>query len=213
MKKAILLKKITSGALAAALMLSLVSCSSDNDNEEEDETTTTVETTEETSDETSEETTTVETTTEETTTAEETTVAETSEETAITTVDDPDTAEYTDPEVRNRARWYLDNGYDLEYMGHDDAESWWGQGTNIEEGFAAAEPGDNIFTIDYVMKFPDHESADAFLNQLDGSDFGTMVRTDNADGSCTFELSDGAWTGTLSANNVLEMVCHPEAVS
>ena len=204
MKKAIDLKKLTAFILAAALMVSVVSCSSDNDSDEEEEETTTVETTEEettTTEETSEETTTSETTTEETT-------VETTVETTL--IDDPQIDDYSDPEVRYWASWYISNGYDIEYMDHEAGESWWGEGTNMVEGFGAADAGDNLFTIDYVMKFPDYESADAFLNELDESDFGDLERTENGDGSCTFEIEGGLWTGSLSTNNVVVLVCHED---
>ena len=212
MKKAIDLKKLTAFILAAALMVSVVSCSSDNDSDEEEEETTTVETTEEettTTEETSEETTTSETTTEATT---ETTTEETTVETTVETtlIDDPQIDDYSDPEVRYWASWYISNGYDIEYMDHEAGESWWGEGTNMVEGFGAADAGDNLFTIDYVMKFPDYESADAFLNELDESDFGDLERTENGDGSCTFEIEGGLWTGSLSTNNVVVLVCHED---
>lgn len=216
MKKNIFLNKLTATLLAAALTVSMASCSSDNNENEETETTTTVEettaeetTATETSEETSEETTTAEETTE--APAEETTDA-TAEETVITTQDDPDTAMYTDPEVRNRARWYIDNGYYVEYMDHDNGESWWGEGTNLVEGFGAAEDDDSFLTIDYVMKFPDYETANAFLDRLDGSDFGNVVRTEHGDGSCDIEVGGGVFTGYLSTNYVIELVFHPEAV-
>jgi len=210
MKKAIDLKKLTAFVLAAALMVSVVSCSSDNDNDnDEEEETTTVETTEEetttTTAETSEETTTTEATTEETT--EETTVETTVETTLI---DDPQIDDYNDPEVKYWASWYLSNGYEIEYMDYEAGESWWGEGTNMVEGFAAGTSNDSIFSLDYVMKFPDYESADAFLNELDGSDFGDLERSENGDGSCTFEIEGGLWTGTLSTNNVIVFVCHED---
>ena len=210
MKKAIELKKLAALVLAASLMVSVAACSSDSDNsdEEEETTTTTVETTTEettTSEETSEETTTTEETTEET--SEETTT-ETSEETTL--IDDPEVEMYNDPEVRSWASWYISNGYDIEYMDFEAGESWWGEGTNMVEGFAAAEGGDNLFTLDYVMKFPDHETADAFLNELDGSDFGTVTRTEHGDGSCEFEVEGGMWYGSLSVNNVIVFVCNED---
>lgn len=210
MKKAIEIKKLAASVLAASLMMSVAACSSDSDSsdEEEETTTTTVETTTEetaTSEETSEETTTTEETTEET--SEETTV-ETSEETTL--IDDPEVEMYNDPEVRSWASWYISNGYDIEYMDFDAGESWWGEGTNMVEGFAAAEGGDNLFTLDYVMKFPDHETADAFLNELDGSDFGTVTRSENGDGSCSFEVEGGMWYGSLSTNNVIVFVCNED---
>ena len=214
MKKTIIVKRLTAAVLAATLMVSVASCSSDS---EEEETTATEETTAEettSAEESSEETTTTEETTEEMTeeTTEETTevtAAETSE-TTFAIIDDPEVNVYTDDEVRMWASWYINNGYDIEYMDHDGAESWWGDGTNIVEGFAAAEAGDNLFTLDYVMKFPDYESADAFLNELDGSDFGDVVRTENGDGSCTFEVEGGMWSGSLSTNNVIVFVCNEE---
>lgn len=214
MKKNLLTKKITALILAGTLLVSVASCSSNNENDEEEETTTT--TTEETTteEETSEETTTTEETTEETTegSTEETTEETSEETTSAVPADDPETAEYSDPEVRSWARWYLDNGYDIEYMDHDAGESWWGQGTNIVEGFAGAAPGANLFTLDYVMKFPDHDTAIAFLDELDGSDFGTVERTENGDGSCTFVVEDGYYTGSLSTTNVIVMQFHPEAL-
>ncbi len=213
MKKAIIIKRLTAMLLAASIMVSVVSCSSENDNEEEEETATT--TTEETTtaEETtaSEETTTAESTAEETT--EETTVettAETTSETTFAIIDDPEVNVYTDDEVKMWASWYISNGYDIEYMDFEAGESWWGEGTNMVEGFAAAEGGDNLFTLDYVMKFPDHETADAFLNELDGSDFGTVTRSENGDGSCSFEVEGGMWYGSLSTNNVIVFVCNEE---
>ena len=213
MKKAIIIKRLTAMLLAASIMVSVVSCSSENDNEEEEETATT--TTEETTtaEETtaSEETTTAESTAEETT--EETTVettAETTSETTFAIIDDPEVNVYTDDEVKMWASWYISNGYDIEYMDFEAGESWWGEGTNMIEGFAAAEGGDNLFTLDYVMKFPDHETADAFLNELDGSDFGTVTRSENGDGSCSFEVEGGMWYGSLSTNNVIVFVCNED---
>lgn len=213
MKKAIIIKRLTAMLLAASIMVSVVSCSSENDNEEEEETATT--TTEETTtaEETtvSEETTTAESTAEETT--EETTVettAETTSETTFAIIDDPEVNVYTDDEVKMWASWYISNGYDIEYMDFEAGESWWGEGTNMVEGFAAAEGGDNLFTLDYVMKFPDHETADAFLNELDGSDFGTVTRLENGDGSCSFEVEGGMWYGSLSTNNVIVFVCNED---
>ena len=195
MKKNKLTKKITALLLAASLMISVAACSSNNNSDdEEEEETTTVETTTETTTTTTEETTTEETTAEETTT---------------TLIDDPALADYSDDEVRSWASWYISNGYDIEYMDFEAGESWWGNGTNIVEGFAAAGPGANIFTLDYVMKFPDYVAADAFLNELDGSDFGTVVRSENGDGTCTFEIAGGIYTGSLSANNVVEMLHCP----
>ena len=213
MKKAIIIKRLTAMLLAASIMVSVVSCSSENDNEEEEETATT--TTEETTtaEETTatEETTTAESTAEETT--EETTVettAETTSETTFAIIDDPEVNVYTDDEVKMWASWYISNGYDIEYMDFEAGESWWGEGTNMVEGFAAAEGGDNLFTLDYVMKFPDHETADAFLNELDGSDFGTLTRSENGDGSCSFEVEGGMWYGSLSTNNVIVFVCNED---
>ncbi|MCR5529991.1 MAG: hypothetical protein K6F49_12325 [Saccharofermentans sp.] len=203
MKKTIIVKRLTAAVLAATLMVSVASCSSDSEEEETTTTTTTA------SEETSEETTTTEETTEETS---EETSSESSEETSSeeTVIDDPEVAMYNDPEVRSWASWYINNGYDIEYMDHEAGESFWGEGTNMVEGFGAAEPGDNLFTIDYVMKFPDYESADAFLNELDGSDFGDVVRTENGDGSCTFEVEGGMWYGSLSTNNVIVFVCNED---
>ena len=222
MKKKILLKRLFACVLAASLMASVAACSSDRDTGRDEEEETAVETSEETtteeetSEESTEETTeeTSEETTEETTeeTSEETTEAaseETSEETT-TEVIDPAVAMYNDPEVREWALRYINDGYEIDYMDHDAGESWWGPGTNMVEGFAAGETGDNIFILDYVMKFPDYETADAFLTELDDSGFGNVVRTENGDGSCTFVIDDGMWTGSLSTNNVIVLVCNED---
>lgn len=216
MKRATLLKRFGAGLIATALMTSFAACSSDSDKDsDKEEETTVVETTAE---ETTEESVAEETSLEETTTVEETTV-ETSEETTTTeatteetteatttVIDDPAVAMYSDPEVKEWALKYINNGFHVEYMDHDGGESFWGTGTNMVEGFGAGDDGDSLFTLDYVMKFPDHETADAFLTELDGSAFGHVERTDNGDGSCTFEIEGGMWTGSVSVNNVLVLI-------
>ena len=202
MKKAFTTKKITAFVLASVLLMSVASCSTGNGKNEGKETTeaeTTVETKSE-AEESSEE------MTSEITTSEETTTVETTTE-AATEAADPDTDMYNDREVRDWARWYLDHGYYIEYMNHDDAESYWGKGTNVDEGFAAGTDGDNLFTLDYVMKFADYEAAENFITELEENGWGPVERTYNGDGTHSYTLGDGIWEATLSANNVLRFVC------
>jgi len=199
MKKAIAIKRLTAVILATALMGSVVSCSSNSsiDNDEE-ETTTTVETTTEettTAEETSEETTTTEATTEEST--EETTV-ETTEETTL--IDDPVIDEFEDPEVRYWASWYISNGYMVQAIGEGSTLD---PGTGMVEGFAAILEGDNMFVFDFVFKFGDRESVDAFIDKIDGgATYGPVEMTDDYN----FTFAEGHGVGTISENNVVVMV-------
>ena len=203
MKKAIATKRLVAAILATALMVSVVSCSSgsNNDNDEE-ETTTTVETTTEettTAEETSEETTASETTTEVTTeeTTEETTV-ETTEETTL--VDDPVIDEFEDPEVRYWASWYISNGYTVRAIGEG---STFVPEVGMVEGFAAIQEGDIMYTFDFVFKFEDRESVDAFIDEIDGgSDFSPVERIDDNN----FTFAEGHGVGTVSENNVVVLV-------
>lgn len=201
MKKTFSMKKITAFVLAAVLLMSVASCSTGNGKDDTKETTE-AETVLETNNETEESS---EETASETMTSEETVTVETTTEAATEAVD-PDTDMYTDLEVRDWARWYLDNGYHVEYMNHDDAESYWGKGTNVVEGFAAGTDNDNLFTLDYVMKFEDYESAENFITELEENGWGPVERTDNG-GSHNYTLGGGIWEATLSANNVLRFVC------
>ncbi len=199
MKKSLISQKITTVILASALVMGVVSCSSGKSDKSDETTavrTTEAETvTEETSEETSEETT-VETT-EETTT-------ETTEESDVAT-GDPEIDQFEDPEVRKWAKYYLDEGYKIREIGD---ESFFGPHSDMIEGFAAGTDDDNILTLDFVMKFPDYESADTYLDRVDEGKRGPVVRTDNGDGSYDIDIHDGVWTGTLSANNVLRLVCN-----
>lgn len=204
MKKNLLAKKFTAAVIAASLVTSVASCSSNGKKEETTaaETTTEAETEETTTAESSEETTTesvAETTTE---TTEETT-AETSDE-SNSASGNPEVDEYTDPEVRKWAQWYLDEGYMIRTIGD---ESFFGPHSDMVEGFAAGTEDDNILTLDFVMKFPDYDSVDAYLNRVDEGKRGPVVRTANGDGSYEIDIFNGIWTGTLSANNVLRLVC------
>ena len=180
MKKSLISQKITAVILASALVMGVVSCSSGKSGKSDE--TTAAETTEaETVTEESSEDTAEDTTVE--TTTEETTT-ETSEESDVAT-GDPEIDQFEDPEVRKWAKYYLD-----------------------EEGFAAGTEDDNILTLDFVMKFPDYESVDAYLNRVNEGKRGPVVRTANGDGSYDIDIYDGVWTGTLSANNVLRLVCN-----
>ena len=204
MKKNLLAKTFTAAVIAASLVASAASCSSNGKKEETTaaETTTEAETEETTTAESSEETTTesvAETTTE---TTEETT-AETSDE-SNSASENPEVDEYTDPEVRKWAQWYLDEGYMIRTIGD---ESFFGPHSDMVEGFAAGTEDDNILTLDFVMKFPDYDSVDAYLNRVDEGKRGPVVRTANGDGSYEIDIFNGIWTGTLSANNVLRLVC------
>ena len=204
MKKNLLAKKFTAAVIAASLVTGIASCSSNGKKEETTaaETTTEAETEETTTAESSEETTTesvAETTTE---TTEETT-AETSDE-SNSAGENPEVDEYTDPEVRKWAQWYLDEGYMIRTIGD---ESFFGPHSDMVEGFAAGTEDDNILTLDFVMKFPDYDSVDAYLNRVNEGKRGPVVRTANGDGSYEIDIFNGIWTGTLSANNVLRLVC------
>lgn len=204
MKKNLLAKKFTAAVIAASLVTSVASCSSNGKKEETTaaETTTEAETEETTTAESSEETTTesvAETTTE---TTEETT-AETSDE-SNSAGENPEVDEYSDPEVRKWAQWYLDEGYMIRTIGD---ESFFGPHSDMVEGFAAGTEDDNILTLDFVMKFPDYDSVDAYLNRVNEGKRGPVVRTANGDGSYEIDIFNGIWTGTLSANNVLRLVC------
>ena len=204
MKKNLLAKKFTAAVIAASLVTSAASCSSNGKKEETTaaETTTEAATEETTTAESSEETTTesvAETTTE---TTEETT-AETSDE-SNSASGNPEVDEYTDPEVRKWAQWYLDEGYMIRTIGD---ESFFGPHSDMVEGFAAGTEDDNILTLDFVMKFPDYDSVDAYLNRVNEGKRGPVVRTANGDGSYEIDIFNGIWTGTLSANNVLRLVC------
>ena len=204
MKKNLLAKKFTAAVIAASLVTSVASCSSNGKKEETTaaETTTEAETEETTTAESSEETTTesvAETTTE---TTEETT-AETSDE-SNSAGENPEVDEYSDPEVRKWAQWYLDEGYMIRTIGD---ESFFGPHSDMVEGFAAGTEDDNILTLDFVMKFPDYDSVDAYLNRVNEGKRGPVVRTANGDGSYEIDIFNGIWTGTLSANNVLRLIC------
>lgn len=204
MKKNLLAKKFTAAVIAASLVTSVASCSSNGKKEETTaaETTTEAETEETTTAESSEETTTesvAETTTE---TTEETT-AETSDE-SNSAGENPEVDEYSDPEVRKWAQWYLDEGYMIRTIGD---ESFFGPHSDMVEGFAAGTEDDNILTLDFVMKFPDYDSVDAYLNRVNEGKRGPVVRTANGDGSYEIDIFNGIWTGTLSTNNVLRLVC------
>lgn len=118
---------------------------------------------------------------------------------------DPDVAMFQDEEVRRIAKMYLDQGYELEPMDQEANDSWWGEGHKIVEAFAAAKKGDTLFNLDYCMKFANMEDANAFLDMLNGTDFGTLTKVENGDGSCTFDF-DGVATGTLSTGAVITMV-------
>lgn len=200
MKKSLISQKITAVILASALVMGVVSCSSGKSGKSDETTaaeTTEAETvTEESSEDTAEDTT-VETTTEETTT-------ETSEESDVAT-GDPEIDQFEDPEVRKWAKYYLDEGYKIREIGD---ESFFGPHSDMVEGFAAGTEDDNILTLDFVMKFPDYESVDAYLNRVNEGKRGPVVRTANGDGSYDIDIYDGVWTGTLSANNVLRLVCN-----
>ena len=204
MKKNLLAKKFTAAVIAASLVTGIASCSSNGKKEKTTaaETTTEAATEETTTAESSEETTTesvAETTTE---TTEETT-AETSDE-SNSASGNPEVDEYTDPEVRKWAQWYLDEGYMIRTIGD---ESFFGPHSDMVEGFAAGTEDDNILTLDFVMKFPDYDSVDAYLNRVNEGKRGPVVRTANGDGSYEIDIFNGIWTGTLSANNVLRLVC------
>lgn len=205
MKKNLLAKKFTAAVIAASLVTGIASCSSNGKKEETTaaETTTEAKTEETTTAESSEETTTesvAETTTTETT---EETTAETSDE-SNSAGENPEVDEYSDPEVRKWAQWYLDEGYMIRTIGD---ESFFGPHSDMVEGFAAGTEDDNILTLDFVMKFPDYDSVDAYLNRVNEGKRGPVVRTDNGDGSYEIDIFNGIWTGTLSANNVLRLVC------
>lgn len=206
-------KKITAIILAAAMLVSVASCSSsggknDDDRTKPDETTAEAKTSagdsEETVAESIEETT---TTAEETT--EETTTATTTEETT-TIIDDPDVAMYYDPDVRAWAKWYLDQGYYVEYMSYEDSEGFWGKGTNCIEGFAAGTDDDNLLTLDYVMKFKDRESAEAFITTLEENGWDPIESYPQGDGSCNYSIAGGIWSATLSSTDVLRIVFEGE---
>ena len=196
MKKNLLAKKFTAAVIAASLVASAASCSSNGKKEE----TTAAETTTEAA---TEETTTAESSEETTTETTEETTAETSDE-SNSASGNPEVDEYTDPEVRKWAQWYLDEGYMIRTIGD---ESFFGPHSDMVEGFAAGTEDDNILTLDFVMKFPDYDSVDAYLNRVDEGKRGPVVRTDNGDGSYEIDIFNGIWTGTLSANNVLRLVC------
>ena len=204
MKKNLLAKKFTAAVIAASLVASVASCSSNGKKEETTaaETTTEAETEETTTAESSEETTT-ESITETTTETTEETTSETSDE-SNSAGGNPEVDEYTDPEVRKWAQWYLDEGYMIRTIGD---ESFFGPHSDMVEGFAAGTEDDNILTLDFVMKFPDYDSVDAYLNRVDEGKRGPVVRTANGDGSYEIDIFNGVWTGTLSANNVLRLVC------
>jgi hypothetical protein len=183
--------------------MSVASCSSNSAGERE--TTTTAATTEETTatseEETSEETT--EETSEETTTIEETTEETTSETTVETTwettlVDDPVIDEFTDPEVRYRASLYISDGYRVEAIGENSSLA----ADGMTEGFAAIAEGDTPFTSDYVFKFPDRETLDAFLADFDGGSFGPVEWMNDYN----FSFAEGRGLGTRMDNNVLILV-------
>lgn len=202
MKRSLFTKRIISLAVIASLILSAASCSSDNGGERETttaETTTTSaettaeETSSETSEETSEETTTIEVTTEETTSE---TAVETTWETTL--VDDPVIDEFTDPEVRYRASLYISDGYRVEAIGENSSFA----ADGMTEGFAAIAEGDTPFTSDYVFKFPDRETLDAFLADFDGGNFGPIEWMNDYN----FSFAEGRGLGTRMDNNVLILV-------
>ena len=198
MKRTLFNKRLAALLIISALMLSSASCSSDNEGAREttttDATTTEATTTvEETSEETSEETTTIEETTEETTS--ETTV-ETIWETTL--VDDPVIDEFTDPEVRYRASLYISDGYRVEAIGENSSFA----ADGMTEGFAAIAEGDTPFTSDYVFKFPDRETLDAFLADFDGGNFGPVEWMNDYN----FSFAEGRGLGTRMDNNVLILV-------
>ena len=205
-------KKVLAIALAAAVLVSAASCSSSDGKEDRsdsdvttaEEKTSAEETEEETVAESSEDTTTA--TTEQTT--EETTTTTTEETTTV--IDDPDVAMYNDPDVRAWAKWYLDNGYFVEYMSYEDSEGYWGKGTNCIEGFAAGTDNDNLLTLDYVMKFSDSESVDAFITTLDENGWAPIEKYPQGDGSCNYSIAGGIWTATVSSSNVLRIVCEEQ---
>lgn len=197
-------KRIIALVLSCVLVMSVASCSSNSEGERE--TTTTAATTEETTatseEETSEETS-EETTAEETTTIEETTEETTSETTVETTwettlVDDPVIDEFTDPEVRYRASLYISDGYRVEAIGENSSLA----ADGMTEGFAAIAEGDTPFTSDYVFKFPDRETLDAFLADFDGGSFGPVEWMNDYN----FSFAEGRGLGTRMDNNVLILV-------
>lgn len=197
------MRKITALILIGTLIVSAASCSS---NDEDSRETTTATTSEETTTAT-----TTEETTEEPTASEETTVEITTEESVEETAadsgidvsvadDDPELTEFTDPEVRQWARWYLDQGYRVQALSD---ESTLGPGTGMVEGFAAIADGDSMYEYDFVFDFPDYESAAAFFDKLDGSsNFGPITMSDDYN----FTFADGHGTATMSENYVLVMV-------
>ena len=200
MKKNLLAKKFTALVIAVSLVTTAASCSSNGTAKETTAAETTTEAAaEESVSETSDET--VEETTEEVT---ETTVVETTEE-DIPAGEYPEVDEYSDPEVRKWAKYYLDEGYKIRSISD---ESFFGPHSNMIEGLAAGTDDDNIMTLDFVMKFPDYESADTYLTGVNAGKRGPVVRTYNGDGSYDIDIHDGIWTGTLSANNVLRLVCN-----
>lgn len=200
-------KRIIALVLSFVLVMSFVSCSSNGEGERETTTASTTEETtvtseEETSEETSEETTAEETTAEETTA--ETTVEETTSETTVETtwettlVDDPVIDEFTDPEVRYRASLYISDGYRVEAIGENSSFA----ADGMTEGFAAIAEGDTPFTSDYVFKFPDRETLDAFLADFDGGSFGPVEWMNDYN----FSFAEGRGLGTRMDNNVLILV-------
>ena len=206
MKKELLARKIMALIVAGSVITSVASCSSNGKKEEttEDASETTIEETTSTAEETTEES--AAETSEETTTS-ETTVKTTAESTGDDTGSasgNPEVDEYSDPEVRKWAQYYLDEGYKIRTISDD---SFFGPKSDMVEGFAAGTDDDNILTLDFVMKFPDYASADEYLTRVNEGKRGPVVRTDNGDGSYEIDIHDGIWVGTLSANNVLRLVC------
>ena len=200
--------KIISILLIASLSISAASCSSKTEESTASSETTTASAVSETATETSKETTaTSETTTEETTSSDETDTEET-EATTFTppeaSPDDPDLAEYTCDDVRDYARYYMDQGEYVEYMRPEDAESFWGVEYNIIEGFAHMNDNDNLFSMDFVIKFTDKEAADEFLNNLDASDYGPVVVTDMGSYE-SIDIGNGYGYATLNSDNLLVM--------
>ena len=119
---------------------------------------------------------------------------------------DPDLTMFTDPDIRSIARWYLDQGYHVEPMTSEDAVDFYGEGTEVAEGFVAGTDSDGLFTLDHVLKFSDRDKANAFLDDLNDSDWAPVVSTENPDGSLTISVAEGFGNATLSNNNVLVLV-------
>ena len=131
-------------------------------------------------------------------------------EETTTIIDDPDVAMYYDPDVRAWAKWYLDQGYYVEYMSYEDSEGFWGKGTNCIEGFAAGTDDDNLLTLDYVMKFKDRESAEVFITTLEENGWDPIESYPQGDGSCNYSIAGGIWSATLSSTDVLRIVFEGE---